>query len=181
LAKKKSTKISSLEVNVDVFESIKRAMIRRGFVRKRIPQDAIENPNPKQLVSAAMKAHEILFKTDSVFPFVLFPDTITLDREKLTIIKRSFFKVANISSSPIQDILSVEASLGPFFGSIHISSRYFLTNRQSVNFLSRKDTIQLQRLLQGYIIAHEQKIDCSKINKKRLVALLNELGKGGTN
>lgn len=126
------------------------------------------------------QSHDILYKANTVFPFNLFPDTITIDREKLTIANRIFFLTARITSVPIPDLLSVEADVGPFFGSLHLNSRYFYTNPRSISFLPRKDTLNLQRLLQGYIIAHEQRIDCSKMEKEQLKILLEDLGKGDT-
>jgi hypothetical protein len=72
--------------------------------------------------------------------------------------------------------LSVEADIGPFFGSVHTSSRYFVTNPKSINWLRRKDAEKLQRLLQGYVIAHEQDINCDNIPKDKLIAMLTALG-----
>jgi hypothetical protein len=192
---------------IDVFEALKRAMVRHGRFRqkpkaktqvsatmgsKASPKNkptgqSIEKSKeehkelgPDELVNITEEAHDTLFRADTVFPFVLFPDTITLDREKITIAKRFFFMVAKITSVPIRDILSVEADVGPFFGSIRIASRYFITNPSTVNFLWRKDAVRLQRLLQGYIIAHEREIDCSNVSTDQLIILLNDLGQGDT-
>lgn len=172
--------------NLDVFEAVKRAFIRRGFVRSRRKEPAPLKPTgPEQLIDLTIKAQDILFKADTVFPFTVFPDTVTIDREKLTIATRIFFKVAKINSIPIADVLSVEADVGPFFGSIHVTSRYFgqspNTNARSpytVRFLSRDNTLQIQHLLQGYIIAHTREIDCTNIDKKQLIILLKDLGQG---
>ena len=190
---KKVRSIDSLESLVDVFEAIKRAMIRRGLVppnsrakKARAGRQAAdpdskkdgEEKGPEELIDATEKSHEILFKANTVFPFNLFPDTVTLDREKVTFAERFFFRVARVTSIPVRDLLSVEADVGPFFGSVHTSSRFFITNPKSVNFLWRSDAIRLQRLLQGYIIVHEQKIDTGSISNADLITLLNDLGKG---
>lgn len=183
----KSASRDSPDLVLDVFEAIKRALIRRGFVRQKPPVVKAKRAvlrrkikEPRELVAAAVKSHDVLFKANTVFPFTLFPDTVTIDREKLTFARRSFFGVARVTSVPIRDILSVELDIGPLFGSVHTSSRYFITNPYSINYLWRSDAVRLQRLLQGYIIAHEQGIDCADIGKERLVALLNDLGQGDT-
>lgn len=132
----------------------------------------------EQLYDVAIKAHDVLFSSNTVFPFVLFPDSISIDREKLTIVHRPFFRVARITSVQIRDILNVEADYGPFFGSIHFVSRYFVNNPQSINFLWRGDAVKIQRLLQGYIIATQKEIDTSKIPKDELIVLLDDLGQG---
>ncbi len=181
VAKKKNI-FDSLTDSVDVFEAIKRTLIQRGLIRQKKsgPGTKEGGIRSKKLVQVTMKSHEILFKANTVFPFTLFPDTVTLDREKLTFANRFFFFVAKITSVPVRDILSVEADIGPFFGSVYTASRYFITNPKSINWLWRGDAIKLQRLLQGYIIAHEQEIDCADIEKDKLIALLNDLGKGDT-
>ncbi len=198
-------KIRSLRtVRLDPFAALKRAYIRRGFIPRKpsnpaspevaqpaapspdssvdtTPDDTIPETGPAKLIDLTQKAQEVLFQADTVFPFMLFPDTVTLDREKLTIANRLFFRVAKITSVPIADVLSVEADVGPFFGSVHMTSRYFFTNAKSVKFLSRGNAVKLQRLLQGYIIAHEREVDCTSIDTKDLVVLLNDLGQGSTN
>jgi len=176
---------------IDVFSALKRAMLRKGK-QPALMSPIEQNPGPTvrqneanldethELVNITEKSHDILYKADTVFPFTLFPDTVTLDREKLTVASRYFFKLAKITSVPVRDILSVEANLGPFFGSLRTSSRYFVTNPYNINFLKRIDAENLLGLLQGYIIAHEQGLDCSDIDTKDLKTLLNDLGQGDT-
>lgn len=180
--KKRSFSKESPDSIVDVFEAIKLALIRRGFIRQKQRSRGSSQTSgiPNRLSGVTVKSHDILFKANTVFPLSLFPDTVTLDREKLTFATRFFFAVSKTTSVPVRDILSVELDTGPFFGSVHTSSRYFITNPYSVHFLWRKDAIRLQRLLQGYIIAEEQKIDCTNIDKDRLMVLLNDLGQGDT-
>lgn len=132
----------------------------------------------EKLIDLTEKAHECLFEADTVFPFTLFPDTITVDREKLTVATRSFFRTAKILSVPLSSILSAEADVGPFFGSIHLTSKYFVQNKYSVNFLTRKDASDLHHLLHGYIIAHERDIDITDVDKDDLIVLLKDLGQG---
>lgn len=174
----------ALRSRLDVFEALKLAMMSRGLVRQK-PMEVLSNDravateNP-ELASVADNSHEILFKANTVFPFTLFPDTVTLDREKLNFAIRYFFRVAQETSVPIRDILSVEVDVGLFFGSVHTASRYYITSPKVINYLWRSDAIKLQRLLQGYIIAHEREIDCSSIKKDSLTKLLIDLGRGQT-
>lgn len=148
---------------------------------RRYPRAPELPPTVKELLGITIHSHEILFKANTVFPFNLFPDTIVIDKEKLTIIERFFFWVAKITSVPIRDILNIEADVGPFFGSIHLTSRYFYTNPRSINFLWRKDAIRIQKLVQGFIIANEREIDCSSIDKAQLEILLEDLGESNAN
>ncbi len=145
------------------------------------PRALVRKPtNEEKLVDVTVGAHDILFTANTVFPFVLFPDTISMDRQQLTIIHRSFFSTANTISVRIEDVLNVESNVGPFFGSIHIFSKYFTNDIKSIGFLSRANVLKIQRLIQGYMIAHHRKIDCSTIEKRQLIVLLNDLGQGAT-
>lgn len=144
------------------------------------PQDSKSAKGPDTLVELTEKSQDVLYEANSVFPFALFPDTITLDREKLTIANRLFWRTANITSTPVSEIMSCEANVGPFFGSLHLTFRFFTDNQRTLNFLSRHDAETMQRLIHGYIIAHRREVDCSNINKEDLKKLLLELGQGAS-
>ena len=79
----------------------------------------------------------------------------------------------------IEDILNVTASIGPFLGSLKITTRYFDSDKAyQVDNLARGDVLRLKRILQGYIIALRKQIDCSTLATKELANLLNQLGEG---
>jgi hypothetical protein len=141
-----------------------------------------DEPEPgevqEKLIDITEKAQDILFTADTVFPFTLFPDTITLDREKLTVVQRFFFRVAKVITVPITSMISADANVGPFFGSVHMTSKYFIDNTHTVNFLWRHDAEEVHRLMQGFIIAQEKNIDVSDIDMEDLKALLRDLGHG---
>jgi hypothetical protein len=132
----------------------------------------------EKLIDLTEKAQDILFTADTVFPFTLFPDTITLDREKLTVVERFFFRVAKVITVPITSMISADANVGPFFGSVHMTSKYFIDNTHVVNFLWRHDAEEFHRLLQGFIIAQEKGLDVSGVEKEDLKVLLRDLGHG---
>jgi hypothetical protein len=135
---------------------------------------------PETLSELTEKSQDILYEASTVFPFTLVPDTITLDREKLTIATRFFWRMADITSVPVGEIMSAEAVVGPFFGSLHLTFRFFANNEKVVSFLPRSDALEIQRLIHGYIIAHRREIDVSSVKKDRLIKLLSELGQGAS-
>ena len=201
-------KIKSMEeMPVDVVEAVKRGFIHRGFIPRKFHRNShLAEPDKQgkadggtrersedvsqrkdelppeevheKLIDITQKAQDILFQADTVFPFTLFPSTVTLDREKLTVAHRIFFRVAKIITVPVTSMVSAEADVGPFFGSIHMTSKYFIDTTHHLNYLSRGNAIELQRLLQGYIIAQERKIDVSEVDKDDLRVLLHDLGQG---
>jgi|GEM_PF-882189 len=137
-------------------------------------------PPEQQLQEAIGHASDMLITASTVFPFTLFPDTVTVDRSKLSVTKRFFFAISEAFSIRIEDILNVTADVGPFFGSVRITTRFFTTEKKpySVNYLWRSDALRLKRILQGYIIATTKNIDSSSMPADRLADMLDELGKG---
>ena len=170
------------EISINIVEAVAAALKKFPRARKVTSQPEGEwTPTVETLLGVTIHSHELLYKANAVFPFNFFPDTIIIDKEKLTIISRYFFWFSKITSVPIRDILSVEADVGPFFGAIHLTSRYYFTNPHSINFLWRRDAIKIQKLLQGFIIANERGIDCSAIDKGQLEELLEHLGETNEN
>ena len=131
-----------------------------------------------ELMQTIGKSHEVLAEATTAFPFTLFPDTVTLDRAKLTIAHREFFASGEVMSIRIEDILNVTADVGPFFGSLKVYTRFFSTEKPyNVSFLRRNDALRIKRILQGYIIALQKHIDCSTLPTKDLANMLDAIGK----
>src|SRR3990167_4314227 len=175
MEKKRSLTEETVDSIVDVFEAIKRAFIRRGLIRQK-RNGSRSAKRPKKLSEVTSGSHDVLYKADSIFPFTLFPDTIILDREKLTIINRYFFSTSKTTTTPILDVINVEATTGPFFGSIHITLRDMPMDPHSINYLRRSDAMALQCLVEGCVIAREREIDTDHIDRAELIALLKDLG-----
>ncbi len=132
----------------------------------------------QELVQAIGDAHDVLFRARTVFPLTLFPDTLAIDRTKLSITHRDFFGVGEVLSINLEDILNVTASVGPFFGSVKIATRFFDPGKPyTVDKFWRADALKIKRIAQGYIIAKQRDIDCSALPTKELAKLLDELGK----
>lgn len=129
----------------------------------------------KELDQAIKGSENLLAVATTVMP--IFPDTITVDRAKVTITRKRFFATGDVVSMRIEDILNVSATVGPLFGSIKIVSRVLSGEEPYVtNKMWRSDAIHLKRIIQGYVIALQRKIDCSKLPTKELVAKLDRLG-----
>lgn len=129
------------------------------------------------LKKTVYRSHEVLMTANTVFPITLFPDSVTVDRTKVTITRRDFFWSSNVLSIRIEDVLNVQVSVGPFFGSLTIASRVMSTvDHFQMNHLWRNDAIRLKHIIQGYVIAQHNNIDTSHLNRKDLVDTLIELG-----
>jgi uncharacterized membrane protein len=170
----------SLGTKID--QAVEDALKKRGLAPSNTTQEVAESPKTdvEKLINVTEAAQKPLLTAQTVFPFVLFPGTIDIDRQKVTIVHRSFFRVASTFSLQIEDLQVVTVDVGPFFGSVHLASKFFIDNLQTIDFLKRADAVKIQRLLQGYMIAKQRGIDCSAIDEKQLLTLLNDLGQGAS-
>jgi len=124
------------------------------------------------------KRPELLADVQSAFPFTLFPDSINIDRRKITVIHRAFLSKSVVVSVPLADIHRVELTTGPVLASLKIMAKFFDNKPLSVNFLKKSDAFLVKRLLDGFIIAIERNLDCSIMPKDELIAMLKSLGQG---
>ena len=143
---------------------------------------AIEEPHlstpeasRQELREAIRGSRQVLATATTVF--TLFPDTLVIDRAKLTVTKRTFFSMAEVMSIRMEDILNVTATVGPFFGTVKIISRVMSPEKSYiVGRFWRKDALRMKRITQGYVIALQREIDCNTLPPRELAAMLEKLG-----
>jgi len=124
------------------------------------------------------KSHQLLASCQTVIlPMNLFPDSVTVDRTKVTITKRAFFWTSSVISIRIEDVLNVACSTGPIFGSLIVSSRVMnSTDHYEIDYFWRKDALYLKQLIQGYVIAQHNQIETSHLSRDELIKTLLDLG-----
>lgn len=136
-----------------------------------------KDKDAQDLEEVLVRSNQVLASAKSVFPWTLFPDTIILDRTKLTIIKRDFFMTEDVMSIRIEDILNVSVAVGPIFGSITIATRVMSsTDHFTLGHFLREDVMHLKHMIQGYVIARHNNIACDHLSYDELVHTLRELG-----
>ena len=131
-----------------------------------------------ELLKAIHDTEEVLVQATTIFPFTPFPDTIWVDRTKVTVVKRFFFRMAETISFRIEDILSATCTVGPFFGGIKLVSRV-MNNEQEIAIgpFWREDAERIKRIIHGYVIAKQRGIDTSQLSTPELTNMLTELGR----
>lgn len=130
-----------------------------------------------KLRNLAKRSHEVLVSANTVFPITVFPDTVIVDRTRVTIINRIFFFTARTVSIQIEDILNVSCGVGPFFGSLTISVRVMnSTDHFEIDHFWRYDALRLKHIIQGYMIAKNNDVDMTQLSREELIDHLNELG-----
>lgn len=137
-----------------------------------------EGPQSQDINHVVQRSHEVLAGAKTVIlPVNLFPDSVIVDRTKVTITKRSFYWTSQVITTRIEDILSVTSSMGPLFGSLVISTRVMnSTDHYEINYFWRKDAEYLKQIIQGYVIAQHNAIETKHLTRDELVQTLLELG-----
>jgi hypothetical protein len=146
-------------------------------VEEKEDRQRMEPPDEEKLKEIVQRSNEVICDARAVWPFDLFPNEITLDRTKVTIVERSFFWSKNTMSFRVEDILNVSVATGPRFGAITFASRVMSSvDHFTVSFLWRGDALYLKTILQGYIIAQQNKINVAHLEHDSLIETLLELG-----
>jgi len=129
----------------------------------------------QELRQAINGSNQVLATANTVLS--IFPDTMVIDRAKVTIIKRTFFRMADIMSIRIEDILNVTCTVGPVMGTVTLTSRVLNADQTTtIGRFWRADAKRLKRIAQGYVIALQRSIDCSSLGTNELAAMLEKLG-----
>ncbi|HSX05652.1 MAG TPA: hypothetical protein VLF69_04245 [Candidatus Saccharimonadales bacterium] len=139
----------------------------------RTPMTAEESRHELEIVIKS--SNQVLAQVNTVLSF--FPDTMTVDREKITVTKRWFFRMAEIQTFRIEDVLNVACSVGPILGTLSITTRVVNIDQTIVvGKFWRSDAKRLKRIAQGYVSALQRNIDCHALGTQELATLLEELG-----
>lgn len=118
-----------------------------------------------------------LFTAKTVFPFTFFPDTIIVDYQKISIIKKKFFLTEQVDSINHGDLLHIEVESGPLFSTLKITTKYFSDKPISIQYLNKKHAVRVRDILHGVISARQEEIHISDVDDKRLVSKLEQIGK----
>ncbi|OYX53807.1 hypothetical protein B7Y92_01810 [Candidatus Saccharibacteria bacterium 32-50-13] len=134
--------------------------------------------NPDHIHKIVEQSQEILAGAKTVIlPYNLFPDTVTIDRMKVTITLWQSLWSREVVTLRIEDILNVQAHIGLLFGSLTISTRVMnSTDHFQISGFWNRDAKRLKHIIQGYMIALHQGIDVSGLTTERLTRKLLELG-----
>jgi hypothetical protein len=147
--------------------------------RKRLPP--VNRPPPtgnpeEKLHKLAEKSSHILFKTKTVFPFDLFPNTLTITANKIDIVNASFFGSNQITSVPLRDIANVEVQTSPFLATIRIINIRFPMHPNVIRYLKKSDAIEAKKIIDGLLVALSQGADIAEIEPEKLLSDIEKLG-----
>jgi len=133
--------------------------------------------NDSKLEFLARQSEVVIFCTTTAFRFRPERYELIIDRAKITVIKRLFLLADNITSIGFGDILDVNLSVGPFFGTLTLKARY-LDQPIQISPLLRDKAFRAKRIIEGLIVACNKGINLDEISSDELVEEIIRIGTG---
>ncbi len=129
----------------------------------------------KTVAHLVKKSNRILVSISShAFPFDFFPNSINIEEERITIIKRHFLS-SEVHSIDIKDISNIFINTIFIFAQLVIISKTFEENEVKIKNLRPKEAVFARRIIEGLRIFKSKQIETSSYSKKELIAKLAEL------
>lgn len=134
--------------------------------------------NRQAVEDMVSSSNRILLSVSSVFPWDLFPSTITMEETRLTIIHRQLFS-SQVHSFDIKDISNVFIDTGILFAQLRIVSDTFAQNEITINRLWKHEAVLMRRIIEGLRMFVQKDIDTTGYKVEELVNKLSELSTTG--
>ncbi len=108
-------------------------------------------------MSAVAQDEQILFRCATTFPFVLFPDLITVTSNQVIIQRGLFFMSKKVTPILFEDLVNVTVSTNPFFATAKFDLRFSDKNPPKVRYLAKADGLRLREVIMPLIKQQAQK------------------------
>jgi hypothetical protein len=138
---------------------------------------AVELTQPSRtLEEIKQTTARVIYRVKTIFPFVLFPDEIIADEEKVSVIIGSFYKSGYLRSVMLKDISTVSIDTSLFFATLTIIDRNYIQDAMVVRYLKKEEAFRMRRILTGLIIANQNKVNLSAYPIDKLTTYVEEIG-----
>lgn len=118
----------------------------------------------QELQNLAQENQEILVRASGVFPFDFFPSTIMVTKSKIDIQQRFFGFTSSSASFLITDLARIEVTSGMFFSTILLRAKVSDKILAKVSYLPKHQASQVQSVIQGLMIAEQEKVNVSNVD-----------------
>lgn len=144
-----------------------------GQMDVKVKKEQQEKEVVKGLVRQAQRELVIIYSHR--FPVDLFPDSIKVDEEKVTVITRKFLWSSEVHSVDLKDVSNVFINTSPFYAQLVIISKTFEENMTQISNLWIKDAIYVRRVIEGMRTLIHNQVDTSVYTKEELMSKLQTL------
>ncbi len=152
---------------------------KKGKDKDRERQDEIKE-SKKELDILASRSNKILFSTKAIFPFDFFPNTITIDANKVDIIIKTFFFTETVTSILLKEIMDVRVEATLFLGKLVIDygPHPLKINTVYVPTLWKSDALKAKEIIEGVLVLYRaENIDTTKLKPFETLEEIKEVGK----
>jgi len=153
-------------------------LLSKKNIYKKLRADRSGENSPKKrkgtLAQLEKRAGWIIFKTQSLFPFDLFPDEITICPNRVTITRNALL-VKDEYPLPIESINGARIYRSLFFASLTLET-FGYKNPGPINNLSIKNARLARRYILGLVECNKNKIDISNYSLTKFRKRLNNIG-----
>lgn len=108
-----------------------------------------------------------LMHMKTLFPIDLFPDSITIDPVKITIVHKYFFMSQKVKTILIKDIIDSFIEEAPFMATLKIITSDDKDHPVRIAPLKRKEAEKAMKIIQGLAIGRSESPDISKVEAIR--------------
>ncbi len=122
------------------------------------------------------RSSKVLIKVTTIFPFVLFPQHVIVDANKINIVKTTFFFSEHVHSVFIKDISDVVVETDLFFATLKIIDTGYTENSINISFLPKDEAQKAQRIIQGLVISAKEGVDLSILDEANLAEKIEQIG-----
>lgn len=139
-------------------------------------QEVIHNENKsKETYEAIMNSDKgYLCKAETVFPFTLFPDSIYIDRDSLTIEYSMFFFSKKHLTFYLDQIHNVRLTKGVLFSSLFFEIDGYESDPPLVTYLWNSDAAKIKELVDGLLLTSKSQIDPHHLSDNELGNLVKK-------
>lgn len=130
--------------------------------------------------SISARSNNVLMKIKAVFPFDFFPNTITIDANKITIVDKTFFASESVISILLEEITDVTVESNFFLGRIIITYSHHPLKPETyaIPSLRKKEALRAKDIIQGLLVLRiSEGIDLSKLKPDEITKQLENIGK----
>lgn len=134
-------------------------------------------PAALTLEELSQKSSRIIYRTKTVFPFVLFSDEIVVDEEKVTVTMGIFYKSGHSHSIMLKDIAVVAVSTAVFFATLRIVDQNNPQAPLIIRYLPKEEALKMRRTIMGLTIADKNSINLGEYPVDKVKEKAEEIGK----
>lgn len=142
----------------------------------KVPLQESSHADTQSLEQFVKEDNPTLLEISTVFPFVLFPDTLRIDLQKVSITHSEFFWSKQTETINISDILAISVESGPFFATLIMKTKFFSQRPLKIKYLHKEEAALARRLIHGLILVIKKKIGIEETDPSKIIAMLEEVG-----